>query len=306
MGAAISCPACGQKQTVPADSAPPEPDGQLASNTLTDDNPEQPPADAPPMEAHTPPTPPPLPSASEAIDVTTGPILPPAEPPQPPPTSTPIREVAIPARQTSASLVFFQGLLFAAGVIGAFLAGYYFGRQDGATAAPAASTATISPEQSEDGFSDEKVLLDGRLLWMPRFGEVAGDRGAVMLLLPESRVPSQALPIAGLQPTDEPAPVASASAKAIAAAGGVFARAAVDGTTLTVLDREGRYYLLLVSHHVPRPEQQPIRAPDLMQMKQYFADPEGLIGDRKYVWRSEEIRVGAPPIEHDFGLTGLP
>ncbi len=202
--------------------------------------------------------------------------------------------------------IYAQALLLLTVAVGAFCSGYYLGRQDGEAEKGDPSQGEIAvATEPEDGFVDEEVLLEARLLWMPNFGESSGDEEAVFIALPEDRIPQSSLSIAGLQPGGESSPDSEASIAAIRAAGGEFCWAEVDGTVAAVLPREGPYYLLLISRHVPRSENQPIHAQHLVEMKQYFAKPEALIGSSKYVWERAEIRVGVPVKEHDFGLDGL-
>lgn len=227
------------------------------------------------------PPPPPLPSEAER------------EPPQP----TPRLPIPWP--------IYAQALLLLCVAVGALSAGYYWGYQDGSAVQTESSEQAVVVAEPQDGFADEEVLLDGRILWTPSPGTSSGDASATFVALPQDRIPHSALPIAGLQPGGENNTDTQASVAAIRAIGGVFTRAESDGTLAAVLPQEGRYYLLIISRNVTRPEDQPILALDLAQMKQYFADPEGLIGGRKYVWQPAELRVGAPAVEHDFGLDGL-
>ncbi|NLZ01281.1 MAG: hypothetical protein GXY25_12170 [Pirellulaceae bacterium] len=303
-GAQIVCPVCGKAQTVPNENGdsglidlPVETDSS-SSDTGLDLS-----ADLLPDEPSACPSFP-LPAAAEAIDIAPSIRLVSAAAPQPLEILPPPPPIS---RQLSAWAVYCQALILAAVGIGGFAGGYYLGRQDGSALPvqlPLAAAAAAAPAPG-DGFRDEEVLLQGRMLWMPTFGQAAGDGQSVLLLLPRDKIPGQSLPIGGLRPADEPAADAS-SAQQLQSLGGIHVRAAADGTVAAVLPREGRYHLLLISRNTLRPKEQPIRARDLAEMKQYFAEAEQLVGDQKYVWKEAEIRVGNPPIEHDFGLDGLP
>jgi predicted nucleic acid-binding Zn-ribbon protein len=201
--------------------------------------------------------------------------------------------------------IYAQALLLLCVAVGALSAGYYWGYQDGSAVQIEPSEQAVAVAEPQDGFADEEVLLDGRILWTPSPGTSSGDASASFVALPQDRIPHSSLPMAGLQPGSEDSADTQASVAAIRAIGGVFTRAESDGTLAAVLPREGRYYLLVISRNVLRQEDQPILARDLAQMKQYFAVPEGLIGASKYVWQPAELRVGAPAVEHDFGLDGL-
>ena len=198
-----------------------------------------------------------------------------------------------------------QAVLLLVVIVGAFSAGYYLGHQDGSMVRGEPSEEVVAAALPDDGFADEEVLLEGRILWTPSPGKSSGDASASFIALPQDRIPQDSLPIVGLQPGRENNADTRASMDAIRAFGGVFARAESDGILAAVLPREGRYYLLIISSHAARPQDKGILSEDLVKMKQYFAEPEMLIGQNKYVWLEAEMRVGIPAVEHDFGLDGL-
>jgi hypothetical protein len=324
-GAEIACPTCGKSQLVPADASVDrieeiEPDsieeeGREAVMESVPDLQTAPDDEIEPetFEIELPAGRPPLIPAgvdlSNTIDLT---FLPEASPVTPASTPPPVTAQA--DAETSEVLpqlpvpwsVYAQALLLLGSVIGAFASGYYLGHQDGSVADTNSPPQEVTVQAaSGDGFAEEEVLLEGRIRWMPHLGEAAGDDGAVLIALLEEPIPRERLPIAGLRPGSESREAFKTSAAAIRSAGGVFARADVSGTIAAVLPREGRYHLLLISRHVLRLENQPIHAKDLMEMKQFFAEPEELIGPNRYVWLADEIRVGFPVVEHDFGLDGL-
>ncbi len=265
------------------------------------------------------PQPPPFPKnidLSDTIDLTLPWKLPPiagAPSPSPPPVT---RQGDGQPSETASPIpipwaIYAQALFLLIVAGGAFLAGYYLGHQDGSLkavdASPSEPHAAAEVEVDSDGnpFADEEVLLEVRLLWTPGVNEASGDEGALLVALPQKSIPRSALPIAGLRSGSADSTEARASIAAVRAAGGTCSRAEADGRIAAVLPREGHYYLLMISRHVLRPDDQPIRQTDLVAMKQYFAEPEELIGQNKYVWRSEEIRVGTRIAEHDFGFDRL-
>ncbi len=318
-GTEIDCPSCGLRQHVPGEpSASPEESAENAEEAAIDQWLSE---AAPEVEEDLEPLqleladgqPPPIHEKvdlSKTINLDYPPISPAAGPASPlsPPVPPPDNGEPPPARPRLPFpwSIYAQALLLLSVAAGAYLAGYYFGRQDGAANKEAAPEQEIvSATEPDNGFADVKVLLDAKLLWTPSPGKVEGDQGASFIALPRDRVPPSSLPIVGLQPSGENGEDSQASATAIRAAGGVFERAGSDGTVAAVLPREGCYYLLIVSRNALRPEDQPIRARDLTEMKQYFASPEELVGASKYAWQQSEIRVGAGAVEHDFGLDGL-
>ncbi len=317
-GSQIDCPTCGVRQHVPGEPSTEDPREQIEEEAIEEELLE---VEADVEEGRDPPEversragPPPIPEEVDlfkTIDLNYLPDIPPtarsASPPPPPNLPQGDDEASeIAPRLPIPWAIYAQALLLLTVSAGAFCAGYYLGRQDGVMGredAPKRDRANAA--EPDDGFAEDEVLLEARLLWMPNIGESSGDRAAAFIALPQNRIPRSSLPIAGLQPGSENSPDSQASIAAIRSAGGAFSWAEVDGTVAAVLPHEGRYYLLLVSRQVRRSEDQSIRVRDLVEMKQYFAEPEELIGESKYVWLREEIRVGFPVVEHDFGLDGL-
>lgn len=331
-GTEIACPTCGRGQCVPgepsaelpeesgeADPAAdevetvengqsvPEPIAEVPSDLEGEED--QPPFVFSPASAEPPPFPDEV-DLSKTIDLD----YPPeaarvSAAPPPPPRSLPSKADREPSgampRPPVPWAVYVQALLLLCVALGAFSGGYYLGRQDGSAMDAEPEEQTIALGEPDDGFANEEVLLEGRILWMPNLGQSAGDGSATFIALPQNRIPQSSLPITGLQPGGADDAGTRASVAALRAHGGVFARAESDGTLASVLPREGRYHLLMISRNTLRPRDQPIRARDLVEMKQYFAEPEALIGESKYVWMPVEMRVGAPVVEHDFGLDGL-
>ena len=297
-----------------------EPDSDVLSgnmgNVLVQDEDEQEADQQPIVFGPVSAEPPPIPEGvdlSKTIDLDIPPeaiggaVAAPPPPPAPssktsPPAPTPARSYP---RRPVPWEVYIQALLLLGVALGAFLGGYYLGRQDGSAVRAEPAEKEIASVAPDSGFADEEVLLEGRFLWMPTLGRSSGDASSSFIALPQDRIPPVSLPITGLQPGGPDNAGTRDSVSALRSLGGVFARAESDGTLAAVLPREGRYHLLVISNNTLRPEDQPIRARDLAEMRQYFAEPEALIGKSKYAWQAEEIRVGAPVVEYDFGLDGL-
>ncbi len=341
-GVEIDCPRCGLRQAVPGqpeEEGPPveEPSGLIEEPAIEQSPPVTEPAlteEPAPEEREAkgdqeepddedsvlleidplPVQPPPIPdnvSLSDTIEISLLPEVPPvavSPPPPPPPVAKQVDDggIAVSRRLPFPWAIYAQALLLLVVALGAFGSGYYLGRQDATPGVPVpvedASSVAIEPD---DGFANEKVLLEVRLFWNPEFSEMAGDRSAVFIALPEKRIPRSPLPTAGLQPGGGNASGRRNSVSSLEASGGAFSRAEADGTAAVVIPREGDYYLLMISSNAQRPDDQPIRPRDLAVMRQYFAQPEEIIGPNKYAWLRQEIRVGAPAVEHDFGLSGL-
>ena len=331
-GTQIDCPTCGASQRVPADPSAEQQEVEESPAVTVDEEPvscPDIPSDAedlgdevvdgeidedeePLVFGSSSAEPPPFfdeVDLAKTIDLDYPPVVPVISagdgPPPPPLPSEAENELPPPTPRLPIPWpIFAQALLLLCVALGALSAGYYWGYQDGSAVQTVSSEQAVVAEP-EDGFADEEVLLDGRILWTPSPGTSAGDASATFVALSQDRIPQSSLPIAGLQPGGGDNAETQASVAAIRAIGGVFTRTETDGTLAAVLPREGRYYLLIISRNASRPEDEPIRARDLAEMKQYFADPESLIGASKYVWQPAELRVGAPAVEHDFGLAGL-
>ena len=329
-GTEIDCPTCGRSQHVPGEPLEREPEtpedwpGISLDETVSGEEIEDEPADSGDVGeanqqafifAPTSSGPPPIPDEvdlSKTIDLdltefSEGSRVAGAATPPPPPAASEadrLPDVSLP-RLAIPWAIYAQALLLLAVTAGAFSAGYYLGHQDGSIASSKSAEEAAAGAQPDDGFADEEVLLEGRILWTPSPGKSSGDGSASFIALPQDGIPRAALPILGLQPGGEAIPDAKASIAAIRAIGGVFTRAESNGMLAVVLPREGRYYVLMVSRNVRRSVDEPILARDLVDMKQYFAEPEALIGEQKYVWKSAEIRAGSSVADHDFGLDGL-
>lgn len=332
VGAQIDCPTCGTSQRVPAEPSVEQEVEESPTVTVEEEPvscPDEPPVaedldvevmdgevdedEEPFVFGPSSAEPPPIfdeVDLSKTIDLDYPPVVPVVAgadgPPPPPLPSEAQREPSLPTTRLPIPWpIYAQALLLLCVAVGALSAGYYWGYQDGSAVQTESSRQAVDVAEPQDGFADEEVLLDGRILWTPSPGTSSGDASATFVALPRDRIPRTSLSIAGLQPGGEDNTDTQTSVAAIRAIGGVFTRTETDGTLAAVLPREGRYYLLIISRNVSRSEDQPIHARDLAEMKQYFADPESLIGASKYVWQPAELRVGAPAVEHDFGLAGL-
>lgn len=224
-------------------------------------------------------------------------IEPPPAPPSaavlPPPRTTeawsPAADLVLFHRRT----IYLQGALFLVAVALAFGFGYLVGRS-GAAAKPSASGNRTPDEQ-------EQVLLEGQVVYDAGSGRPEGDAGAVVVVLPESRMPGSRLPLGVLPPGAPGSAEADVAVRTIEGCGGAYGRADASGAFALVLPRPGKYRLLLVSRHASRPADDPIDELDREEMGRYFRRPEQWIGPWKYRWTLEEVRPGGPAVAHHFG-----
>jgi hypothetical protein len=167
----------------------------------------------------------------------------------------------------------------------AFLAGLLIGR----------GVAPSSPSEA----AQSPVALQGVVRFATR-GNVQADVGAVVLALPENKVPAAKIPLAGMRPSEQPA---IASQAALAAIGGGVTRVAADGSYQLPLSQPGQYCLVIISRHAQRPGEAAIDAFQLAMLERYFDRPQELIGRSQYLWKVQNVR-GSAQLDHTFAAGG--
>ena len=287
-GSEVQCPKCGVSQVVPGEEAaaaamamnrfagsPSAVDNSAVDNAedlvVYDDQPAAiETTRRPPAEAATPPTP--TLSAEH-------------EPGQPVP-----RGMILFPRRT----LYIQALLFLVLAAVALTAGYFIGRGD--------ATYELQVEQEEA--ARERVPIRGKLVCKSGDRQVIGDENAVIIALPEGKLPEQKLSFRNIRPRDpmsnpvpDPPPK---NVRLIRKLGGQYARADAKGDFFTVLPDQGVYRILIISGHAQRPGVADVDEIDLSEIGDYFEMPEHLIGRQQYRWTKEEINVGFNPIEIEF------
>ncbi len=273
-GAEIQCPKCGHSQTVPSEEAA---DAALAMEQFSgletavvvpelavyDDDPV--PLDAPPRRRSAPT---PVPADPKAkLFYTAG-------------------DFVIFPRQT----LYGQAILLPVIALLAFAAGYLIGRGD-------ASYELFLDEQSA---GREEVLVEGKLVYDPGAGGLEGDEGAVAIILPRDKRPERKFSVVGIRPHETPLE-SDRTVRGIRELGGVYARADASGS-FNPLILTGKYYVLLISRHADRADDDRLDELDKKQMGEYFDDPSNLIRDQKYRWSIQRIEAAERnAIEHNFG-----
>jgi len=223
-------------------------------------------------------------SRTEAATVSTSSAEP--EPGQPVP-----RGVILFPRRT----LYVQALLFLVLAVVAYTSGYFIGRGD----------AEHQLQVEQEKASLERVPIRGTLVCKSAdHRQVIGDEDAVIIVLPEGKLPEEKLSSDNIRPRDPmPNPVPDPppkSVRLIRELGGQYARADAKGDFFTVIPDQGAYWVLVISGHAERPGETDINEIDLSEIGNYFAMPEHLIGRQQYRWMKEELNVGFDPIEIEF------
>ncbi len=184
-----------------------------------------------------------------------------------------------------------QGLLLLVLAAVAFGAGYFVGRGD----------ATLRKQIEQEELAKQRVLIEGKLVYDLGTGRIAGDNNAVVIALPEGKLPGTTLSIWGIRPQDLPPSDTQKSVRMIREFGGAYARANAEGDFSMVVPQQGKYRLLLISNHATRPKGVEIDEIDLVEMGKYFTLADHLINHFKYRWMLKEIDIGTEEIGENFG-----
>ena len=153
------------------------------------------------------------------------------------------------------------------------------------------------------------VLVQGRLVYLDRPGQVTGDDGAVVIAVPQGAYPPARIKYEGLRPSDPAGNIHEQAVDIVQApaAGGSYIRADKDGEFLLTVSRPGNYYLLYISKQAMRSHETPIEVNDLAMMDRYFDSPELLIGRQKYVWQKVLLDGDFKDLDpYDFGASATP
>ena len=276
-GSEIECPRCGHAQSVPSEEAAAaslamgdlgrqEPARDILDLVVYDDEP----VPLAPLSKRPPPAAAPRPAESSSPDL---------------PLHAHDRVVY--RRQT----LYAQAVLFLVIAGLAFAAGYLIGRGD----------ASYELYVQKQAAAKEDVLVEGKVTYDPGTGQLTGDVGSVVILLPQNRAPDRKLSVFGIRPHEPLPPDSHATVRGIRELGGVYTRADASGDFSLVLPT-GDYYVLLLSRHAERPPDSLVDELDQIQMAQYFNDPAMLLRDSKYRWMKKTVEAGKhSPIEHHFG-----
>lgn len=161
-------------------------------------------------------------------------------------------------------------------------------------------------EVVEENVETQPALVEGSIVYRTAAGTVAGDTGAVIVLLPEGKVPPEKMAFEGLRPSDPLHTTRPALRMIGELLGGVYVRADAKGAFSAIVPNEGVYHLLIISAHADRSSEVIVDEVALGKIGRYFTSPGLLVGRRKFRWTLERIGGGICSIEHDFGRDERP
>jgi hypothetical protein len=173
------------------------------------------------------------------------------------------------------TVVLMQGsLLLLLALIG-FVSGYFVARSYG----PASAHV---PQPS---------FITGILRYQRGNNRPAADDGAVVLLLPAKEVPDRMsrLSVFGLRPQDTQAGPSGTNSDALRAMGGDLCRATGEGFYHLRVRDSGEYYVLFLSAHLQRADDEPLNRQMLAELGRYVDRANELIGGNAFVWKRMTI-----------------
>ena len=180
------------------------------------------------------------------------------------------RMVSVPRR-----VLYFQGFLLGAVALVFFI----FGLAVGSRSSRVIPAAEHRP-----------CTVSGTVLFENAAEQGLPDDGSVAVVLPVSTRPDQKAVADGLAPTDPPAEETHPGFTVIRGLGGDYARIDQRGRYRLRVPAPGRYYLLIVSKNVPRPESNQPKARDLAEIGRYLLPPTRILGSQQYHWKEILLR----------------
>lgn len=203
------------------------------------------------------------------------------EPPSPPVPQAPRIE-----RRTPGSPLLLAGLalvMFITGMLTERFTRLFEGR--------ASTTSTTEKKPVVDN------LLSGRITYKTKEGESQPDRGARILVFPQTRSGQIKLSVVGFRPADGPEDQAVANAT-LKALGGAAATVSEDGRYQLPIEA-GTYRVLVLSHYQPRDDSP--AEPDLDKLlNEYFDKPAELLGKIQFRFAPLRVKGTGDIWDHSF------
>lgn len=204
-------------------------------------------------------------------------------------------------RSTKHSVATLISWLLSAGLIG-FFAGFVAGRWDrsqvehekpkGLPKAGSPLNKTKEPDPFQE--PSKEVAVRGRITFKTSSGERRPDRGARIVLLPETRTGTSKLSVAGFRSADNDADrqVAAASLKVL---GGDIAVVDDNGNFEISSVKPGTYRVLALSHFQARDDRETLDPSVKILLDNYFDKPDQLLG--KCQFHLGEVKVSGTQTE---------
>jgi len=186
--------------------------------------------------------------------------------------------------------LYLQALLFLALGVTAFATGYFVGRGD----------ANYQQQIQQQEAARLRVPVRGRVIYSHQNQPALADENAVVILLPEAKLPDRKLSFRDIRPGDPMPADPPRTVRLIRELGGEYGRTDAQGEFFLVVPDQGTYRLLIISNHADREKATEIDEVEEEEMKSYFDLPELLIERRRYRWTKEEINVGFNSVEVRF------
>jgi len=186
----------------------------------------------------------------------------------------------------SRRVLYAQGVAICVVALVAFILGYVIGHFG-------------SPRHGAAVGRVEPASISGKVFYRNTSGELVGDGGAVIIVLPEGQSPSglEKPAVDDLGPLEAVPPEDHPGVLGLQTLGGVYARADDTGNFRLTVPEPGKYYVLLLSHHTARSGS--VVKSELAAMASHFRGALDLIADRKYHWSIQQLGAGTF-IRHDF------
>ena len=268
-GREVRCPRCRQTVLVPSVPTPPAANRSDEALTVPPAANESEPGSVPPPPSTPDPGPvpetelvyadAPLESAAAAVDASL---------------------VTLPRRY-----VYYQGFLLGAVALCFFVFGMIVGSRSGPTG---------------PGVAIQPCTISGEIRFQSSDGDKASpDEGARVIVVPQAVRPDQKAAASGLRPGDQEPAEDHVGVALLRGLGGDVASVDNRGRFQCRVPSPGRYYILVISRHAQRSEDEPLEGRDLAQIGRYISPAATLLNAQQYTWQELRVR-GDCTIEHQF------
>ena len=158
-----------------------------------------------------------------------------------------------------------------------FLLGWAMGRE----------TTLSSPRAA----GQKQHRIYGRMTFQTERGETWPDAESVVIAVPLAQRPADKIPITALRPDQPPPDAQHPSVQAIRKLGGDFQRTNHTGDYELTVPAVGEYFVLMISAHSPRSANEPPTTKEIVELSNYFKQPDALLGKNDFQWVRELVRT---------------